>query len=283
MIPVSKVIDNYPNIANFFTEDWFKLELMKNEEDIHLLAKQLTFNENSKSSFVYLDHVERCLNGLKDNIKGHEHYFKALKHKERYFGILAELEIGLMIKNMGFEFEIEPSIVNGFSDIKITNAEAEIFIEISTKEGLSYEEIEKIGYNCTISRFETRPPEKFKGKIIKESKQLSKTSPGIFALVIEPSSIPEIESIKNAFGFSRLWGEYIELGIDPSEKVKKRVSALLIYCNYTTINVENNCFCRKEDSFLCVNPQADFPLPTFALQKFEVYGTEIIQPSLFRL
>jgi hypothetical protein len=155
MIPVSKVIDNYPNIANFFTEEWFKSELKKNKEDIHILAKQLTFNENSKSSFVYLDHVERCLNELKDNIKGHENHFKAIKHKERYFGILAELEIGLMIKNMGFEFEFEPPLPKGFSDIKITNAEAEIFIEVSTKEGLSFKEKEKIGNSCTISEFET--------------------------------------------------------------------------------------------------------------------------------
>ena len=87
MIPVSKVINNYPNIANFFTEEWFGSELKKDHKNIHLLAKQLTFNENSKSSLVYFEHVERCLSELKDNITGHENHFKALKHKERYFGI----------------------------------------------------------------------------------------------------------------------------------------------------------------------------------------------------
>ncbi len=280
MIPVSKVINNYPNIANFFTEEWFVSELKKDHKNIHLLAKQLTFNENSKSSFVYFDHVERCLNELKDNITGHENHFKALKHKERYFGLLAELEIGLMIKNMDFEFDFEPPLSKKSSDIKITNSETEIFIEVSTKKGLSFKEKEKVGNSCTINEFETRSPEKFKGKIIKESEQLSKTDPGIFALVIEPSSIPEIESIKYAFGFSRLWGKYIEPGINPSEKVKKSVSALLIYCNYTAINDENNCFCRKEDSFLCVNPLAEFQLPTSVIHKFETYGTEIIVPYL---
>jgi len=280
MIPVSKDINNYPNIANFFTEEWFKSELKKNKEDIHLLAKQLTFDDNYKFSLVYLDHVERCLNELKDNIKRHENHFKALIHKERYFGILAELEIGLMIKNMGFEFDFEPPLPTGFSDIKITNAETEVFIEVSIKEGLSYEDIEKIGKKCTISKFETRPPEKFKGKIIKESKQLSKISPSIFALVIEPSSIPEIEIIKHAFGFSRLWGEYIEPGINPSEKVKKSVSALLIYRNYNTVNDESNCRFIKEDTDLLVNPLAEFQLPTSVIQKFETYGTEIIIPDL---
>lgn len=279
MIPISKVIDNYPNIAKFFTYKWFESELKKDNKNIHLLAKQLTFNENSKSSFVYLDHVERCLYELKYNIKGHENHFKALKHKERYFGLLAELEIGLMIKSMDFEFEFEPPLPEGFSDIKISNAEEEIFIEVSTKKGLSFKEKEKVG-SCTISEFETRYPEKFKGKIIKESKQLSKISPSIFALVIEPSSIPEIESIKHAFGFSRLWGKHIEPGIDPSEKVKKRVSALLIYCNYTAINEESNCLFRKEDTFLCVNPLAEFQLPTSVIHKFETCGTEIIIPDL---
>lgn len=280
MSPVSKVIDNYPNIANFFTKEWFESELKKDNKNIHLLAKQLIFNENSKSSFIYLDHVERCLNELKENIKGHENHFKALIHKERYLSILAELEIGLMYKHMGFEIELEPPLPKGFSDIKITNAETEIFIEVSTKKGLSFKEKEKVGNSCTVSEFETRPPDKFKGKIIEESKQLSVVHPGIFALVIEPSSIPEIESIKHAFGFSRLWGKYIEPGIDPSEKVKKRVSALLIYCNYTTINEESNCLCRKEDTFLCVNPLAEFQLPTSVIHKFETYGTEIIIPDL---
>lgn len=280
MIPVSKVTDNYPNIAKFFTNEWFESELKKDNKNIHLLAKQLTFNKNSKSSIVYFKHVERCLSELKDNIMGHENHFKALKHKERYFGLLAELEVGLMYKHMGFEIEFEPPLPKGFSDIKITNAETEIFIEVSTKKGLSFKEKEKVGNSCTISEFETRPPEKFKGKIIEESKQLSVVHPGIFALVIEPSSIPEIESIKHAFGFSRLWGKYIELGIDPSEKVKKRVSALLIYCNYTTINEESNCLCRKEDTFLCVNPLAEFQLPTSVIHKFETYGTEIIIPDL---
>lgn len=280
MIPVSKVTDNYPNIAKFFTNEWFESELKKDNKNIHLLAKQLTVSENSKSSLVYFKHIERCLSELKDNIMGHENHFKALKHKERYFGLLAELEIGLMIKNMGFEIEFEPPLPKGFSDIKITTAETEIFIEVSTKKGLSFKEKEKVGNSCTISEFETRPPEKFKGKIIEESKQLSAVHPGIFALVIEPSSIPEIESIKHAFGFSRLWGKYIEPGINPSKKVKKRVSALLIYCNYTTINEENNCLRRKEDTFLCVNPLAEFQLPTSVIHKFETYGTEIIIPDL---
>lgn len=280
MISVSKVIDKNPNIAKFFTKEWFESELKKDSQSIHLLAKQLTYDENSKSSLVYLDHIERCLNELKENIKGHENHFKALIHKERYLGILAELEIGLMYKHMGFEIEFEPPLPKGFSDIKITNAETEIFIEVSTKKGLSFKEKEKVGNSCTINEFETRPPEKFKGKIIEESKQLSIVHPGIFALVIEPSSIPEIESIKHAFGLSRLWGKYIEPGINPSEKVKKRVSALLIYCNYTTINEERNCLFRKEDTFLCVNPLAEFQLPTSVIHKFETYGTEIIIPDL---
>ncbi|AKB29517.1 hypothetical protein MSSIT_2798 [Methanosarcina siciliae T4/M] len=283
MIPVSKVVKKYPNIAYFFPDDLLKSELKKCSEDIHPLAKQLTFKDNDDSSLVYLEYVERCLNELKNEIKGHETHFKGLVHKERYHGILAELEIGLMCKNMGFEFEFEPPVQNGFSDIKITNAETEIFIEVPIRKGLSFNEKEKIGDNCTIMEFETRPPQKFKGKIIKESSQLSKIRPSIFVLVIEPSSISEIESIKRGFGFSCLWGKYIQLGIDPSKIVKERVSGLLIYCNYITKNEENNCRYIKEDTFLCVNPMANFPLPTSVIQKFEIYGAEIIQPSIYQL
>jgi hypothetical protein len=144
----------------------------------------------------------------------------------------------------------------------------------------SSEGIEKIGNNCTISKFEIRPPQKFKSKIIEESYQLSDIHPGIFALVIEPSSIPEKESIKHAFGFSRLWGKFVEPGIDPGEKVKKRVSALLIYSNSNIINEENNCRFIKEDTDLLVNPLAEFQLPTSVIHKFETYGTEIIVPYL---
>jgi hypothetical protein len=282
---MSKICNRFPNIVEFFNQDWFESELKKNKEDIHPLAKHLTSYENgdifSVFSFVYLEHVETCLKTLKDDIKGYEKHFKGLVHKERYRGILAELEIGLMCKSMGFEFEFEPPVQEGLSDIKITNAGTEIFIEVSTKKGSSFEEIEKVGNSCTITKFEIRPPQKFKSKIIEECSQLSNIHPGIVALVIEPSSIPEIEmSIKLAFGFSRVWGKYVEPGIDPGEIVKKRVSALLIYCNSTTINEEINCRYIKKDTYLLVNPQADFPLPPSVIQKFETYGTEIIVPYL---
>jgi hypothetical protein len=68
--------------------------------------------------------------------------------------------------------------------------------------------------------------------------------------------------------------------MNPSEKVKTNVSALLIYCNYTAINEEINCLCTKEDSFLCVNPLAEFQLPPSVIHKFETYGTEITIPDL---
>lgn len=283
MIPISKLIDKYPNIADFFPKEWFESELKKGNEDIHLLAKQLTFKENDESSLVYLEHVERCLDELKNEIRGHENHFRKLVHKQRYHGILAELEIGLMYKNMGFEFEFEPPVQNRFSDIKITNAETEIFTEVSIRKGRSSKEKEKVGNNCTIAEFEIRPPQKFKSKIIEESSQLSNIHPGIFALVIDPSSIPEIESIMSGFGFGRLWGKHIQLGLDPSKIVKERVSGLLIYCNYTTMNENNNCRYRKEDTFLCVNPLADIQLPTSVIQKFEIYGTEIIRPYIYKL
>jgi hypothetical protein len=98
MIPVSRIIDNYPNIVDFFTIEWFESELKKDQKDIHILAKQLTFDEDDDASFIYLEHVEKCLNELKDCIKQNKNHFKGFTHKERYHGILAEMEIGLMLK-----------------------------------------------------------------------------------------------------------------------------------------------------------------------------------------
>jgi hypothetical protein len=271
MIPVSRIIDNYPNIADFFPREWFESELKKDDKNIHLLAKQLTFDEDDDTSFIYLEHVEKCLKELKDCIKQNRNHFKGLTHKERYRGILAELEIGLMLKNMDFDIELEPPVQNNkSSDIKITDGETKIYIEVSTRIGppTHWEDIENRCSKLGISKF--RSPSNFKQKILHEGSQLSRNNPGIVALNIDPSSIPEIEHMIRGFGFSRIWGDGIY--IEPGERIdNSMISALLIYCYYIAEN-------EKIDTVLCINSEADFPLPASFIEKFKSYCTRTIIP-----
>jgi hypothetical protein len=271
MILVSRIIDNYPNIADFFTQKWFESELKKDQEDIHLLAKKLTFDEDD-DSFIYFEHVEKCLNELKDCIKHNKNHFKGFTHKVRYHGILAEMEIGLMLKDMGFDIELEPPTQdNKSSDIKITNGENEIYIEVSTRIGppTHWENIENRSSKIGISEF--RPPSNFKHKILREGSQLSKNNPGIVALKIEPSSIREIDNIIRGFGFSRVWGNGVY--IEPGERIdNSMISALLIYCYYIAEK-------EKIYTVFCINPEADFPLPTSFIEKFKLCCTRTIIPT----
>jgi hypothetical protein len=268
---VSRIIDNYPNIADFFTQEWFESELKKDEKDIHLLAKKLTFDEDDDASSIYLERVEKCLKELKDCIKQNKNHFKGFTHKERYHGILAELEIGLMLKDMGFDIELEPPTQdNKSSDIKITDGETKIYIEVSTRIGppTHWEDIENRYSKIGIS--ELRAPSNFKQKILKEGSQLSKTNPGIVALNIDPLSSGQEINIIRGFGFSRVWGDGVY--IEPGERIdNSMISALLIYCYYIAETEEIY-------TVLCINSEADFPLPASFIEKLKLYCTRTIIP-----
>src|SRR5665647_527188 len=215
-----------PNIGCYFTKEWFESELKKKKEDMHLLAKKLILYKDDEDSFIYYEHVERCIKELKDCIDKNKKHFKGLKHKENCHSRLAELEIGLILKDMNFNIVLEPRIQNNKkSDIKIINVNPEIFVEVSIKKEpitewedietyFSKKEISKSihykNHQSKIGTFEIRSPVNFKEKIEKKSTQLSETNPGILALKLDPLSIPEKNSIIRAFGFSIVWEtEYI--------------------------------------------------------------------------
>lgn len=290
MIQISKFISKYPNIGYYFTQAWFESELTKKEEDMHLLAKRFLFYRNDDEDFfIYYDHVERCLKELKDCIDKNKKHFRGLKHKEEYESRLAELEIGLILKDMNFNITLEPRIQKGKkSDIKIINVNPEIFLEVSIKKGpiTEWEDIEtycsknKISipihyenHQSKIGTFEFRTPVNFKQKIENESIQLSETNPGILALKLtDPSSTREINNIIRGFGFSLVWGDGVY--IEPGEPIDNSlISALLIYCHYIS---------EKEVNYtvFCNNPLAKFPLPESVSDKFENYCTRIIKPSI---
>jgi hypothetical protein len=74
-----------------------------------------------------VDHIER----------NRKHFHKGLQHKKSYIGTLAEIEIGSLFKNIGFQVELEPKIPGEIrkGDTIISNGTIKFCIEVSTKEG----------------------------------------------------------------------------------------------------------------------------------------------------
>lgn len=129
-----------------------------------------------------------------------------------------------------------------------------------------------------IRKFKFQQPYIYRNKLCKESSQLSKSNPGIIALYLDPSSIPERKNIIRGFGFDRVWEKngtivHIEEGehiIDNS-----MISAVLLYIRY----FDNKYHIVKE---LCLNPKADNQLPDSLITKFRDSGTEIIIPVEYK-
>lgn len=268
-------IENYPNISTIFTQEWFEEEIKKNKEEMHLLAKQFTFKNKDgitldHHSLQYIVYVEMLLKNLVDEINPkRKHFSNGLKNKNSYLGTLAEIEIGYLFKNMGFKPEFEPSIPENdkISDIKINSDGVEVFIEVSTRKGREITQMEI---------FELLQPRIFRGKFEKESSQLSKSNPGIIALYLEPSLIPEIKNIIRGFGFDGVWGKNGNIiHIEEGESIidNSMISAVLLYIR----SFSNN----KYEIFrkLCLNPRANCPLSDSIIRKFD--DSEIIYPQSY--
>lgn len=168
---------------------------------------------------------------------------------------------------MGFKVELEPSIPDGKSDIKIVSDGVEVFIEVSTRKG---PEINKTG------PFKFQTPDIFREKFEEESGQLLKSNPGIIVLYLEPSSIPEIKNIIRGFGFDRVWeknGNIIH--IEEGEHIidNSMISAVLLYIRSFNNN-KYNIFKK-----LCLNPKTDKQLPNSITKKFK--KSEIINPESY--
>ena len=263
MIQISNIVDNYPNIASIFSYEWFESEV--NKKSNHTLIKQLILDD--EASFEFIDHFEKCLDMLKDEINKHPKHFKTLKNEKQFKSTLAELEIGLMFKKMGFNIEFEPSVQDRkISDIKIAINDVEVFIEVSTRIGSEVKVIEKTKSGIEVRSFERRSPRKFSEKILEESTQLSKEHPGIVALYFLTTYGPEKRNTIRAFGFSFVWDNDFRC-VDPGEDIdNSMISALLLSSPY-------------DEPTLCLNPLAKIPLPATVVKKFEENGIDVIIPK----
>ena len=263
----------YPNIAKIFSKEWFESEFRQEKEDMHLLANQ--FDHYGENSLHWIDHLEEYLETMKDEIeRNRKHFYDGLKNKDQYTSTSAEIEIGSLFKNIGFQnVQLEPPIPdpkkNGSGDIKIIDAETEVFIEVRTIRGKEGEILDK-GKGVEIRKMESHRSIDFKTKIEVKVRQLSKNNPGIVVLYLDPAIIND-RDIEKAFYDGIAWavnGEVVH--IEPGESAMDNtiISALLLYSHCFS----NGCKIRKE---LYLNPKANIPLPNSIITKFRDNGIEI--------
>ena len=279
-LDASMVPKKYPNIAKIFTKEWFESEFRKKKEEMHLLARDLLLidYEEYESSRLHIAHLEDYLATMQEEIARDEnknHFYEGLGDKDfhKYRSTLAEIEIASLFKNMGFPVQLEPPIPdsgkNGSGDIKIIDAETEVFIEVRTirdKNGEILDEWERV----EISRMKFHRPIDFKSKIEDEIHGLSGLYPGIVVLYLDPSIIND-RDIEKAFYGGTAWivnGEVVH--IEPGESAMDNtiISALLLYSPCFS----DGCKIRKE---LYLNPKANISLPDSIITKIRDSGIEI--------
>ena len=167
-LDTSVVPKNYPNIAKIFTKEWFESEFRKEKEEMHSLARQFTYDENDRSSLHRIEHLEDYLATMQDKIaRNRKHFSNRLKNSDFYKSTSAEIEIGALFKNMGFQVQLEPPIPDSKKngDIKIFDDETEVFIEVRTIRGKKGEIIDKEKW-VEMRRMEFHRPSDF-GYVIK--------------------------------------------------------------------------------------------------------------------
>ena len=272
-VDASDVPKNYPNIAKIFTKEWFESEFKKEKEDMHLLANQ--FDHYGENSLHWIDHLEEYLETMKDEIeRNRKHFYDGLKNKGQYTSTLAEIEIGSLFKNIGFQnVQLEPPIPdsgkNGYGDIKIIDAETEVFIEVRTIRGKNGEILDKWKW-VENRRMESHRPIDFQSKIVAEIHGLSGLYPGIVALYLDLSIVND-RDIEKAIYDGIAWivnGEVVH--IEPGESAMDNtiISAILVYSH----GFSDGRKIRKE---LHLNQKANISLPDSIITKIRDSGIEI--------
>jgi hypothetical protein len=273
-----EIIRKYPNIAKIFSAEWFESEFNKKREDMHLLAKQFTFNDEGGVHRHHIEHLEEYLATMWDKVKRNKkHFYKSLKNNEKYNQTSAEIEIASLLRKMGFHrIELEPSIPNSKSkaDIKIHEGNTEIYIEVSTKEGPEVDYMD-LSPGIQAGPFKFHNQQTYRDKIENEIGQLSKAHPGIIALYLDPSCIPERRNIPKAFYAGRAWktdGKIVLLEVGESTMNHTIISAVLCYSHWFS----GGCEILTE---LYLNPKAKNPIPDTTLSKFRRGGIVIYEPT----
>jgi hypothetical protein len=240
---------------------------------MHLLANQ--FDHYGENSLHWIDHLEEYLETMKDEIeRNRNHFYDGLRNKGQYTSTLAEIEIGSLFKNIGFQnVQLEPPIPdsgkNGYGDIKIIDAETEVFIEVRTIRGKNGEILDKWKW-VENRRMESHRPIDFQSKIVAEIHGLSGLYPGIVALYLDLSIVND-RDIEKAIYDGIAWivnGEVVH--IEPGESAMDNtiISAILVYSH----GFSDGRKIRKE---LHLNQKANISLPDSIITKIRDSGIEI--------
>lgn len=271
------IIRKYPNIAKIFSAEWFESEFNKKREDMHLLAKQFTFND--EVGVHHIEHLEEYLETMWDEVKRNwKHFYEGLKNSERYNQTSAEIEIASLFRKMGFQqVELEPSIPKSKNkgDIKIRDADKEIYIEVSRKEGPEVDYKWDFGLGIQAGTFKFQSQQTYRDKIYNESLQLSEDHPGIIAISLDSACIPGHLNIGKAFYAGRAWktdGTIVLLEEGESAMDNTIISAVLCYSHWFS----GRCEILKE---LYLNPKAKNPIPDTTLSKFREKSFKIYEPT----
>ena len=195
--------ENYPKLLDFFTQEWIEQELEKNPSKCHPVANQI--HQNRELSSVHLEKLNRYLTVLEKEIAAKGSYRRRLTDNNQYYNTRAELEIGTMFKEMGFQIELEPSIPDSpkKSDIKIIHDENEIFIEIRTVKSKPGIPIQNEG-DINIYQINFHSAVDIADKIGDEVHGLSDDNIGIVVLFLAPG-FPNPDILPQSFYGGRLY------------------------------------------------------------------------------
>jgi len=199
--PITEFLATHKNITKIFPETWYESELLKSNEEMHLLAKQFTFYDNLRDRSIshhLFGHFEENLEILREEIQSKGIVSKNLKDAREYTNTIGQIEIAMLFKKIGFDIELEPRIPRSKkkSDIKIVMGEFAAYIEVRTlhdREGTVVCKTE----STIISTINNHPIPTIKDIIIEKTQQLSEHHPGIIAFHLD--KIPRTLHIEAAF------------------------------------------------------------------------------------
>lgn len=254
---ITEFLATHKNIAKIFSEAWFESELRKSNEEMHLLAKQFTFDDtldDRSISHHLFDHLEENLEILRDEIQSKGTVSKKLKDAREYTNTIGQIEIAALFKKIGFDIELEPRIQGSKkkSDIKIVIGEFVGYVEVRTlhdREGTVVFKSDRM----EISTINNHPIPTIKGKIKRKTQQLSEHHPGIIAI--------NLDDISRTL--------HIEAAFYESSKECPIISGMLLYRHYY-----NHEGCRMLIDFFA-NPYAKLPLPDPIERLLETGGITI--------
>ena len=257
MEDLSKFLETHKSIAKIFPKAWFESELQKSQEQMHLLAKQFTFDDHPYDNAIshhLFGHLEDNLELLSEEIQKKGRILRELKKSEEYESINGQIEICSFFKKLGFDVELEPNIPRSkkISDIKISDGEFSAYIEVRTlfdREG----DIIFQSTNSTISTISDHSLQILQDRIKQKSQQLSEHHPGIIAL--------------NLYNISRT--SHIEAAFYAIARECPIISGLFLYRHY--FNSEG---CRILMKYLG-NPYANKQLPKSIERELEKNSVEI--------